>query len=192
MLIPFDSYHQPPQPCTRNTNFCALLFTKSQVKLEEVDVKSGEEEEETMCSFKSKLFLFGETVLDKGTGVKTWARRGNGDARILRHRNHKRLRFLMRQENTWKVIANHLLGPQIELEPKAGCDKTWVWSCLDFSDEIITGEERTFALRLANSVDAQTFYDKYQELLAGGDKSYVGGEVADVADALSGLTTSDK
>ncbi|KAL3794616.1 hypothetical protein ACHAW5_007939 [Stephanodiscus triporus] len=41
-----------------------------QVKLEEVEVKSGEEEEETLCSYRSKLFLYGETLLDKGTGLE--------------------------------------------------------------------------------------------------------------------------
>jgi len=71
---------------------------KPVVELEEVEVKSGEEDEEVVFSMRAKLFLFGETLLDKGTGNKSWRERGIGEARILRHREHQRLRFLMRQE----------------------------------------------------------------------------------------------
>lgn len=39
-----------------------------------------------MCNFnrRGKLFTFGETMLDKGTGNKTWKERGVGDIRFLR------------------------------------------------------------------------------------------------------------
>jgi Ran-binding protein 1 len=169
----------------------------AQVKLEEVEVKSGEEEEETLCTYRSKLFLFGETLLDKGTGVKSWKERGIGDARILRHREHQRLRFLMRQEKTMKVIANHALDPRIKLEPNAGSDRSWVWSCFDFADGEL--EEKVFALRFSNSEVADEFKKKYEdcqkemaELLAGEDKPDADGEAADAAEALSGLKTSDE
>ena len=57
-----------------------------------------EEEEETLCSYRSKLFLYGETLLDKGTGVKSWKERGIGDAAgqhdvgAALQRPHQRLR----------------------------------------------------------------------------------------------------
>lgn len=165
------------------------------VKLEEVEVKSGEEEEETLCTYRSKLFLYGETLLDKGTGKKTWKERGIGEARILRHREHQRLRFLMRQEKTMKVIANHALDPRIKLEPNAGSDRSWVWSCYDFAEGEL--EEKVFALRFANSDLAKEFKEKYEEhqkemekLLAGEDKPDEGGEAADAAAALSELKTT--
>eukprot|EP01082_Thalassiosira_pseudonana_P015124 g13577.t1 g13577 contig82:36545-38148(-) len=166
------------------------------VKLEEVEVKSGEEEEEVLCSFRSKLFLYGETLLDTGTGNKTWKERGIGEARILRHREHQRLRFLMRQEKTMKVIANHALDPRIVLEPNAGSDRSWVWSCFDFADGEL--EEKVFALRFANSEVAGEFKEKYekhqkemQALLDGEDKPDESGEADAAAEALSGLKTSD-
>ena len=158
---------------------------------------AAEEEEETICTYRSKLFLFGETLLDKGTGVKSWKERGIGDARILRHREHQRLRFLMRQEKTMKVIANHALDPRIKLEPNAGSDRSWVWSCFDFAEGEL--EEKVFALRFSNSEVADEFKKKYEEcqremaeLLAGEDKPDAGGEAADAAEALSGLKTSDE
>lgn len=169
------------------------------VKLEEVDTKTGEEDEEVICSYRSKLFVYGETLLDKGTGKKTWRERGIGEARILRHREHQRLRFLMRQEKTMKVIANHALDPRIELEPNAGSDRSWVWSCFDFADGELN--EQVFALRFSNSDIATEFketYCKYQkemeELLAGEDKpGDDDGKAADeAAEALKDLTTKDE
>ncbi|KAL3786436.1 hypothetical protein HJC23_011017 [Cyclotella cryptica] len=174
-----------------------FVVSTGPVKLEEVEVKSGEEDEEIICSYRSKLFLYGETLLDKGTGNKTWKERGIGEARILRHRQHQRLRFLMRQEKTMKVIANHALDPRIQLEPNAGSDRSWVWSCYDFAEGEL--EEKVFALRFANSEVAVEFKNKYEEcqkemekLLAGEDKPDVGGEAAEVAEALGGLKTNEE
>ena len=145
-----------------DTNLFIYSSTNTkQVKLEEVEVKSGEEEEETLCNYRSKLFIYGETLLDKGTRNKTWWERGIGEARILRHREHQRLRFLMRQEKTMKVIANHALDPRIKLEPNAGSDRSWVWSCYDFADGEL--EEKVFALRFTNSEVANEFKSKYEE-----------------------------
>uniref|UniRef100_A0A6S8ZTG3 RanBD1 domain-containing protein n=2 Tax=Ditylum brightwellii TaxID=49249 RepID=A0A6S8ZTG3_9STRA len=171
---------------------------KPVVELEEVEVKSGEEDEEVVFSMRAKLFLFGETLLDKGTGNKSWRERGIGEARILRHREHQRLRFLMRQEKTMKVIANHAVDPRIKLEPNAGSDRSWVWSAFDFSDGEL--EETVFALRFADSEIANDFKTKFLEcqkemeaILAGEDKpGEDGGAGADeAAEALSGLKTKD-
>ena len=168
------------------------------IQLEEVAVNTGEENEEIVCSYRSKLFLYGETLLDKGTGKKTWKERGIGEARILRHRDHQRLRFLMRQEKTMKVIANHALDPRIELAANAGSDRSWVWSCFDFAEgeEL---EEKVFALRFSNSEVAEEFKAKFLEcqaemarLLAGEDAPVGGGEAEEVAEALGGLSTKDE
>lgn len=169
------------------------------VKLEEVEVKSGEEDEETVFGVRSKLFLFGETLLDVGSGNKTWKERGIGEARILRHKEHQRLRLLMRQEKTMKVIANHALDPRIKLEPNVGSDRSWVWSAFDFAGGEL--KETVFALRFADSDIAQDFKNKFEEcqeemekLLAGEDKPGAdGGAAADeVAEALKELSTKDE
>ncbi|KAL3934604.1 MAG: hypothetical protein SGBAC_009715 [Bacillariaceae sp.] len=169
------------------------------VKLEEVDVKSGEEDEETVFGVRAKLFLFGETLLDVGSGNKTWKERGIGEARILRHKEHQRLRLLMRQEKTMKVIANHALDPRIKLEPNVGSDRSWVWSAFDFAEGEL--KETVFALRFADSDIAQDFKKKFEEcqeemekLLAGEDKPGAdGGAAADeAAEALKELSTKDE
>eukprot|EP00525_Craspedostauros_australis_P008649 CAMPEP_0198134428 /NCGR_PEP_ID=MMETSP1442-20131203/60068_1 /TAXON_ID= /ORGANISM="Craspedostauros australis, Strain CCMP3328" /LENGTH=207 /DNA_ID=CAMNT_0043795571 /DNA_START=976 /DNA_END=1599 /DNA_ORIENTATION=+ len=169
------------------------------VKLEEVDVKSGEEDEEVVYGIRSKLFIFGETLLDVGTGNKSWKERGIGEAKILRHKEHQRLRLLMRQEKTMKVIANHALDPRIKLEPNVGSDRSWVWSAFDFAEGELS--ETVFALRFADSEIARTFKKHFEEaqaemekLLAGEDKpGEDGGKAADeAAEALAGLSTKDE
>mmetsp|Transcript_138521 Transcript_138521/g.196074 ORF Transcript_138521/g.196074 Transcript_138521/m.196074 type:complete len:199 (-) Transcript_138521:163-759(-) len=168
------------------------------VKLEEVEVKSGEEDEEVVYGVRAKLFIYGETMLDVGTGNKTWKERGIGEARILRHREHQRLRLLMRQEKTMKVIANHALDPRIKLEPNVGSDRSWVWSAFDFAEGDLV--ETVFALRFVDSDTAQEFkknFTKCQEqmekLLAGEDNPGADGGAAgdEAAEALAGLSTKD-
>jgi Ran-binding protein 1 len=167
--------------------------------LDEVDVKSGEEDEELMYGVRAKLFIFGETMLDVGTGNKTWKERGIGDVRILRHREHQRIRLLMRQEKTMKVIANHAMDPRIVLNPNVGSDRSWVWSAFDFAQGELV--ETVFAMRFADSDIANAFKEKFQEcqkemeqLLAGEDKPGAdGGAAADeAAEALAGLSTKDE
>lgn len=155
-------------------------------------------QQECILALRSKLFIFGETLLDKGTGQKSWRERGIGEAKILRHKEHQRLRILMRQEKTMKVIANHALDPRIKLEPNAGSDRSWVWSAFDFAEGELV--ETVFALRFADSEIADSFKEKFEEgrkemeaLLAGEDKlGEDGGAAADeAAEALAGLKTGD-
>jgi len=169
------------------------------VKLEEVEVKSGEEDEEILYNVRAKLFIYGETMLDVGTGKKSWRERGIGEVKLLRHKEHQRVRLLMRQERTMKVIANHAVDPRIKLEPNAGSDRSWVWSAFDFAEGELV--ETVFALRFADSEIANTFKEKFtksqeemESLLKGEDKpGEDGGAAADeAAEALSKLETKDE
>lgn len=109
---------------------------------------------------RGKLFVFGETLLDKGTGNKTWKERGVGDIKFLKHKESQRIRVLMRQEKTMKVIVNHFLDPRIVLVPNSGNDKSWVWVAFDFSEgelvETVSNPDRASlpasSLRLSLSV----------------------------------------
>ena len=166
------------------------------IKLEEVETKTGEEEEEVLYSQRSKLFIFGETLLDKGTGRKSWRERGIGDLRLLKHREHQRIRVLMRQEKTMKIIANHVLDPRITLETNAGSDRSWVWSVFDFSEGDLV--ETVFAARFADSDIANEFKKKFVEaqkemekILAGEDAATGKEEAEEAAAALQGLSTKD-
>lgn len=164
--------------------------------MEEVDVVSGEEEEEIVHSQRGKLFVYGETLLDVGSGNKSWKERGIGDIRILKHREHQRMRVLMRQEKTMKVIVNHALDPRITLEPNSGSDRSWVWSAFDFaSGELV---ETVFAIRFADSDIAISFKKVFEEnqkemekILAGEDGA-PSAEADEVAEAIAGLTTKEE
>lgn len=76
------------------------------VKLDEVEVKTGEEDDEVLFCCRAKLFRFvnGE-----------WKERGLGDMKILRNKNSNKSRILMRRENIHKLCANHLIPSTISL-----------------------------------------------------------------------------
>lgn len=167
------------------------------VQLTAVETKSHEEDEECVFKQRSKLFIFGETMLDKGTGNKTWRERGVGEMKFLKHKENGRIRVLMRQEKTMKVIANHFLDPRITLTPNAGNDKSWVWVAFDFAEGELV--ETTFAIRFATPEIAQEYkkeFNKAQKemevLMAGGDAT-TGAEAADeAADAVAALSVAAK
>lgn len=165
------------------------------VELEEVDVVSGEEEEEVIYSQRGKLFVYGETLLDVGSGNKTWRERGIGDIRILKHKEHSRMRVLMRQEKTMKVIVNHALDPRITLETNAGSDRSWVWSAFDFAGGELV--ETVFAIRFADSDIANNFKkvfgenQKEMEAVLAGEDGAPSAEADEAAEAIANLTTKD-
>jgi Ran-binding protein 1 len=151
------------------------------VKLDEVEVVSGEEDEDVLFKIRAKLFVFRETLLDKGTGKKTWCERGVGDVRFLKHKEHQKVRALMRQEKTHKIIMNHLVDSRTELSPNMGSDRAWVFSCYDFADGVL--ETQVFALRFANAENAQKFKEAH-DVAKTTNKALEAG--ADAADTTAG------
>jgi len=165
------------------------------VQLEEVEVKTMEEDEEIVFKMRAKLYRFTETLLNKGSGSKEWIERGVGEVKILKHRESERLRVLMRQEKTMKVICNHVVDPRIVLNPNVGNDKSWVWSAYDFSDGELV--EEVFAIKFANKENATKYKDAFvsaqdamTKLLAGEDGP-PDAEADATADALGALKATD-
>ena len=71
------------------------------IKLEhKVEVKTNEEDEDVQFKIRAKLFRF-----DKES--KEWKERGTGDVRLLKHKETKKVRLVMRRDKTLKVCANH-------------------------------------------------------------------------------------
>jgi Ran-binding protein 1 len=60
-------------------------------------VVTGEEAEEELAKFRSKLYRWRN---------KEWKERGIGELRFLKHKSHGKIRVLMRQEKTLKIVAN--------------------------------------------------------------------------------------
>ena len=73
-----------------------------------MDVKTNEEQEEQVFKMRAKLFRF-----DRES--REWKERGTGDVRLLKHRENRKTRLVMRRDKTLKVCANHygtLLSPK--------------------------------------------------------------------------------
>ena len=67
---------------------------------EKVETKTNEEAEEQTFKMRAKLFKF-----DRES--REWKERGTGDVRLLKHRENKKTRLVMRRDKTLKVCANH-------------------------------------------------------------------------------------
>ncbi|KAG9298335.1 hypothetical protein G9A89_002823 [Geosiphon pyriformis] len=126
------------------------------IKLEEVEVKTLEEDEEPLFKMRAKLFRFDKPL-------KEWKERGTGEVRFLQHKQTKKIRLLMRRDKTHKVCANHYITPEMQLSPNVGSDRSWVWNVTaDVSD----GEPKaeTLAIRFANTENANLFKEKFAEI----------------------------
>lgn len=152
--------------------------------------------QDAVCTYRAKLFVYGETLLNKGTGNKEWKERGVGEIKVLRHKDHGRLRVLMRQDKTMKVIANHPLDPSINLQPNVGSDRSWLWTTDDYSE----GEyvETTFACRFQDTDKANEFKEQFlalqkemETILQGKDKPGDATAADEAAQALSALKTGE-
>lgn len=131
---------------------CKAEF-KPVVQLEEVEVSTGEEAEETLFDVKSKLYRF-----DNDSGE--WKERGVGQSKLLQHKESQRIRYLFRQEKTLKIRANHIVMPGSKVQEHTGSDKAMVWSCVDFADE--TQRMELFCIRFASPERAASFKDAYE------------------------------
>ena len=146
-------------------------------------------------------------MLNKGTGNKTWIERGIGNMRILRHKQNDKLRVLMRQEKTMKVICNHVVDPRITLTPHVQSDRSWIWVAFDFSEGGTELVETTFCVKFGDSDLAGVFKEKFlecqakmKELMeaeeqAAGEAAPAAAETEqaadEAADALAGLSTKE-
>ncbi|PNH10090.1 Ran-binding protein 1 c [Tetrabaena socialis] len=134
---------------------CQAEF-KPLVQLDEVEAKSGEEEEDTLVDLKCKLYRFdGEN--------NEWKERGLGIIKLLQHKENKKVRLLMRQEKTLKIRANHIVMPGTKLQEHSGSDKAWVWSAVDFAEGKQSIE--LFAVRFGTVEKAQEYKKKFEEAM---------------------------
>ncbi|XP_073711006.1 E3 SUMO-protein ligase RanBP2 isoform X3 [Misgurnus anguillicaudatus] len=97
------------------------------VSLPEVEVKSGEEDEEILFKGRTKLFRWDRDL-------SQWKERGVGDLKILFHPVKKCYRVLMRRDQVFKVCANHTITTNIELKPMNTSANALVWTATDFTE----------------------------------------------------------
>ncbi|TFY80749.1 hypothetical protein EWM64_g3263 [Hericium alpestre] len=122
---------------------------------EQVEIKTNEEDEQAIFKMRAKLFRFDSESSE-------WKERGTGDVRLLQHKETKKVRLVMRRDKTLKVCANHLISPDMKLQPNIGSDRSWVWKVLaDYSESPPTSE--TLAIRFANAENAGQFKTAFEE-----------------------------
>ncbi|KAF4109509.1 hypothetical protein G5714_010582 [Onychostoma macrolepis] len=97
------------------------------VSLPEVEVKSGEEDEEILFKERAKLYRWDREL-------NQWKERGVGDLKILFHPVKKSYRLLMRREQVLKVCANHTISEGIELKPMNTSANALVWTATDYTE----------------------------------------------------------
>ncbi|MCJ1459021.1 single stranded nucleic acid binding protein [Mycoblastus sanguinarius] len=120
---------------------------------EKVETKTNEELEEQTFKMRAKLFKF-----DRES--REWKERGTGDVRLLKHKENKKTRLVMRRDKTLKVCANHYVVPDMKLAPNVGSDRSWVWNA---AADVSEGEPepQTLAIRFGNSENATLFKEAF-------------------------------
>lgn len=119
------------------------------------NVATGEEGEEQLYSQRSKLYRFRDDE---------WKERGLGAAKLLKNKADGRVRFLLRQEKTGKVVANFFVvnrDPYCDLRPNADSEKILCWSAQDWSEGQL--EVERFALKFGTVELAQSFKEAFSE-----------------------------
>ncbi|KFG31853.1 putative ran binding family protein 1 [Toxoplasma gondii RUB] len=137
-----------------------------QVEVHAVQVETGEEDEDVFWKHRSKLYRWVSSTGD-AQAAGEWKERGIGDAKLLRHKETGKIRFLLRQEKTLKIVANHYVvasGVYCKLTPNVSSEKIWVWTVMDFAEGELKNEQ--FALKFGQVEQAQEFKKKFEEAAA--------------------------
>ncbi|XP_029792910.1 E3 SUMO-protein ligase RanBP2-like isoform X1 [Suricata suricatta] len=124
------------------------------VSLPEVEVKSGEEDEEILFKERAKLYRWDRDV-------SQWKERGVGDLKILWHTMKNYYRILMRRDQVFKVCANHVITKTMELKPLNVSNNALVWTASDYADGEAKVEQ--LAVRFKTKEMAESFKKKFEE-----------------------------
>ncbi|TYH89615.1 hypothetical protein ES332_D01G275600v1 [Gossypium tomentosum] len=148
------------------------------VKLEEVAVTTGEEDEDPILDLKAKLYRF-----DKEGNQ--WKERGVGNVKLLKHKVNGKVRLVMRQSKTLKICANHFVIPTMTVQEHSGNDKSCVWHAADFADGNL--KEEMFCIRFPSVENCKTFMETVQEVAESQGKKEENKDATVTADLLDKL-----
>ncbi|KAK8551010.1 hypothetical protein V6N13_119505 [Hibiscus sabdariffa] len=153
------------------------------VKLEEIAVSTGEENEDPILDLKSKLYRF-----DKEGNQ--WKERGAGTVKLLKHKDTGKVRLVMRQSKTLKICANHLVLPTMTVQEHAGNDKSCLWHARDFADGELKDE--LFCIRFASVENCKTFMEVFQEVAESQNSKEENKDASAAAESLEKLSVEEK
>ncbi|NXJ77541.1 RBP2 ligase, partial [Trogon melanurus] len=124
------------------------------VSLPEVEVKSGEEDEEILFKERAKLYRWDRDATQ-------WKERGVGEIKILFHTQKKYYRILMRRDQVLKVCANHVITKEMNLVPSDTSNNALIWTATDYADGEMKVEQ--FAVRFKSQEMANSFKKRFEE-----------------------------
>ncbi|NXA53308.1 RBP2 ligase, partial [Nothocercus julius] len=124
------------------------------VSLPEVEVKSGEEDEEILFKERAKLYRWDREV-------SQWKERGVGEIKILFHTQKKCYRVLMRRDQVLKVCANHVITKAMNLVSSDTSSNALIWTASDYADGEAKVEQ--FAVRFKSQELANSFKRRFEE-----------------------------
>merc|ERR1712070_689932 len=131
------------------------------VQLAEVQVCTGEEDEEVVYSSRAKLYRWGEDV----KGEKMWKERGTGECKLLKHHDTGKIRVLLRVDKTRKIRLNHYLSADLELSVNPTSDKAWTYITTDYSDE--KPELSSLCIKFKDPEMANAFKENWDKIRSG-------------------------
>jgi len=120
------------------------------VKLADGPVATHEEDEEETFRQRGKLSRLADGE---------WKQRGLGDIRLLKHKVTGRVRLVMRQEKTLKLVANHVVDPVTPLQARPDSDQYLVYKGDDYSEGEL--KPTTYLLKVKDGEAAAAFTAAY-------------------------------
>ncbi len=132
-----EKYEPTEESGNENPEQFEASFTPQQkVQLSDEPVKSGEEEDKTICTFKAKLYRL--TKVEKGeeeskTAAQEWKEAGVGQLKVNELKNGKG-RLIMRAEPTLRLVLNALIFSSITF--KKNGEKQVIFSVFDEKLEV--------------------------------------------------------
>nr|XP_033804754.1 E3 SUMO-protein ligase RanBP2-like isoform X4 [Geotrypetes seraphini] len=130
------------------------------VSLPEVEVQSGEEDEEILFKERAKLYRWDREV-------NQWKERGVGEIKILFHSERQYYRVLMRRDQVLKVCANHLISTTMEIKPLNTSNNALTWFATDYTDGEAKCEHLAVKFKTEQLMDSfkKTFEECQKNLL---------------------------
>jgi len=123
-----------------------------------VELKTGEEDEDTLYCQRAKLYRFVDSE---------WKERGIGDVKLLRHQSTGVIRIVMRRERVLKLCLNHRVNASLTLQPMPNAQsKAWTWHADDFSDGAEPTHEK-FSIRFKTEETAAEFKQAFDRVKNG-------------------------
>ncbi len=135
-----------------------------------METKTGEEDEDLIFKLRARLFRWRDP---------DWKERGTGVIKLLRNKESKKIRCVLRQDKTLKPVCNFILAedPLCLLKEHQGSDKMFFFTAYDFSED--ESQVEKFVLKFGNAENAEKFKKAFTDakefnkvVKAGGEPVY--------------------